>query len=100
MAQEAAQVVTVVVPSLLAKVVGDRRELEVGVDGASTVAGVLDRLAADYPVFDRRVRNELGEIRRYVNLYVDGDDIRGLDGTGTQLRPGQELLIIQSVAGG
>jgi sulfur-carrier protein len=100
MAQQETQVVTVVVPSLLAKVMDDRRELQVGLDGPATVAGVLDRLAADYPVFGRRVRNELGDIRRYVNLYVDGEDIRGLDGIGTQLRPGQELLIIQSVAGG
>lgn len=100
MAEEEARQVTVVVPSLLAKVLDDQRELQVGLEDPATVAGVLDRLAADYPVFGRRVRNELGDIRRYVNLYVDGEDIRGLDGTGTHLRPGQELLIIQSVAGG
>lgn len=100
MAEEEARAVTVVVPSLLAKVMDDQRELQVGLGDPATVAGVLDRLAADYPVFGRRVRNELGDIRRYVNLYVDGEDIRGLDGTGTHLRPGQELLIIQSVAGG
>jgi hypothetical protein len=35
-----------------------------------------------------------------VNLYVDGEDIRGLDGPATRIGPGQELLIIQSVAGG
>lgn len=100
MAEEEARAVTVVVPSLLAKVMDDQRELQVGLEEPATVAAVLDRLAADYPVFGRRVRNELGDIRRYVNLYVDGEDIRGLDGTGTHLRPGQELLIIQSVAGG
>ena len=92
--------VTVVVPSLLAKVTGDQRELRVPVEDGATVAQVLDRLAADYPVFDRRVRNELGAVRRYVNLYVDGEDIRGLDGPATRIGPGQELLIIQSVAGG
>jgi sulfur-carrier protein len=100
MPQEEAPAVIVVVPSLLAKVMDDRRELQVSLEEPATVGSVLDRLAADYPVFNRRVRNELGDIRRYVNLYVDGEDIRGLDGTGTQLRPGQELLIIQSVAGG
>ncbi|WP_336714812.1 MoaD/ThiS family protein [Arthrobacter sp. USHLN218] len=100
MAEEEARAVTVVVPSLLAKVMDDQRELQVGLEDPATVAGVLDRLAADYPVFGRRVRNELGDLRRYVNLYVDGEDIRVLDGTGTHLRPGQELLIIQSVAGG
>jgi sulfur-carrier protein len=97
---EAAPTVTVVVPALLARYTGDRRELEVPVQGPATVAALLDALAGSYPVFGRRVRNETGAIRRHVNCYLDGEDIRGLAGTQTKVRPGQELLIIQSVAGG
>ena len=51
-------VVTVVVPSLLAKVTGEQRELNVPASGPRSVAEILDELARDYPVFNRRVRNE------------------------------------------
>lgn len=96
----AAKAVTVVVPGLLAKVTGEQRELSVPASGPRSVGDILDDLARDYPVFDRRVRNETGAIRRYVNFYLDGEDIRSLDGPETLVAPGQELLIIQSVAGG
>jgi len=97
---EAAGNVTVVAPAVLARHTGDRRELEVPVQGAVTVADLLDVLARDFPVFGRRVRDDTGAIRRYVNCYLDGEDIRGLDGSGTRVQAGQELLLIQSVAGG
>ncbi len=96
----AEKTVTVVVPSLLAKVTGEQRELSVPASGPRSVAEILDDLAGDFPVFNRRVRNETGAIRRYVNLYLDGEDIRTLQGPATLVAPGQELLIIQSVAGG
>jgi molybdopterin converting factor small subunit len=97
---EAVPTVTVVVPAVLAEHTGDRRELEVPVQEPATVAQLLDAVARDFPVFGRRVRNETGAIRRYVNCYLDGEDIRTLAGTGTRVRPGQQLMIIKSVAGG
>ncbi|MCG2621891.1 MoaD/ThiS family protein [Arthrobacter sp. I2-34] len=97
---DAGGTVTVLVPAVLAQHTGDRRELTVQVPGTTTVAELLDVLARDYPIFGRRVRNEAGAIRRYVNCYLDGEDIRGLDGTGTRVQAGQQLLLIQSVAGG
>jgi|SRR4051794_40636821 molybdopterin synthase sulfur carrier subunit len=97
---EAAGSVTVVIPAVLARHTGDRRELKVQLQGAVTVAELLDVLARDFPVFGRRVRDDAGAIRRYVNCYLDGEDIRALDGSGTRVRAGQELLLIQSVAGG
>lgn len=92
--------ISVLIPALLAAHTGGRRTLEVPAEGSLPVAGILDALAADYPVFDRRVRDETGAVRRYVNLFIDGEDIRGLDGVATPVLPGQEVLIIQSVAGG
>lgn len=97
---DAAGTVIVLVPAVLAQHTGDRRELEIQVPGTTTVAELLDALARDYPIFGRRVRDEAGAIRRYVNCYLDGEDIRGLDGTGTRVQAGQQLLLIQSVAGG
>ena len=92
--------ITVLVPRTLMSVTGDRRRVNVPVAETTTVADVLDLLAAEYPIFDRRVRDETGTLRRYVNLYVDGEDVRRLSGVTTEVRPGQEIQIIQSVAGG
>ncbi|GAA1347541.1 MoaD/ThiS family protein [Arthrobacter roseus] len=92
--------VSVLIPALLAEHTGGQRNLQVITEGAASVGAVLEALAQDHPVFDRRVRDETGSVRRYVNVYIDGDDIRTLDGLRTPLHEGQELLIIQSVAGG
>lgn len=94
------QAVSVVLPPVLAALAGDRKLLHLPVPGATTVAAVLDVLGRDNPVLDRRIRDETGAVRRYVNLFVDGEDVRSLEGASTEIQPGQELFVIQSVAGG
>jgi molybdopterin synthase sulfur carrier subunit len=91
---------TVLMPRTLMSVAGEQRRIEVAPSDDDTVAALLDELAARYPIFDRRIRDETGAQRRYVNLYLDGEDIRRLDGLGTKIGTAQELQIIQSVAGG
>jgi molybdopterin synthase sulfur carrier subunit len=92
--------VTVVVPRLLADCTGGQRELSVPLGGPGTVGAVLDVVAAEHPVFDRRVRDETGALRRHVNVYVGGEDVRRLGGLATPVGPDDEVMIIQSVAGG
>lgn len=94
------ETVSVMLPPVLAALAGDSRVHQVSLPDGGTVGALLDALAAKYPVFGRRVRDETGAVRRYVNIFVDGEDIRGLDGASTAVRPGQELMIIQSIAGG
>ena len=90
--------VTVVLPQVLAEVAGGRTELAlVGVD---SVRAALDSLAGPYPILARRLRDETGRLRRYVNVYVDGEDVRRGAGLDTAVADGQEILVIQSVAGG
>jgi molybdopterin synthase sulfur carrier subunit len=91
---------TVLIPRTLMSVAGEQRRIEVAASDDDTVAALLDQVAARYPIFDRRIRDETGAQRRYVNLYLDGEDIRRLDGLETKLGTAQELQIIQSVAGG
>lgn len=64
------------------------------------MASLLDAVAAEYAVLGRRLRDETGALRRFVNVYVDGDEVRRLQGLDTEVQPGQEVLVIQSVAGG
>ena len=92
--------VTVLVPRLLAECTGGRRELSLALADRSTVAAVLDADAADHPVFDRRVRDETGALRRHVNVYVAGEDVRRLEGLATPVGRDDEVMVIQSVAGG
>jgi sulfur-carrier protein len=72
---------------------------ELSVDG-STVSEVLDALERDHPGFHERLFDERGEIRRFVNIYVGGEDIRFLKGVDTPLKEGEEVSIVPAVAGG
>jgi molybdopterin synthase sulfur carrier subunit len=86
-------------PSTLADLAGGRRDLVLS-PAPTTLAGLLDDLDEQLPAVARRIRDETGALRRYVNVYVDGDDARFLDGLGTVLRDGSLVEVIPSVAGG
>ncbi|GAB4098653.1 MoaD/ThiS family protein [Sinomonas halotolerans] len=92
--------VTVVVPSVLAAAAGGRSSLEVPAAEARTVGEALDAVGREYPILGRRLRNERGTLRRHVNAYVGGEDVRRLEGLATPVRDGQEVLVVQSIAGG
>jgi molybdopterin synthase sulfur carrier subunit len=92
--------VRLLVPRLLAECTGGQRELAVPLAGPGTVGAVLDSVAAEHPLFDRRVRDETGALRRHVNVYVDGEDVRRLQHLATPVAPDAEVFVIQSVAGG
>ncbi|MCU1511708.1 MAG: molybdopterin synthase sulfur carrier subunit [Arthrobacter sp.] len=92
--------ISVLLPSVLQPLAGGQSILTAPADGAVTVAGVLDAVTGGFPALSRRLRDETGKVRRYVNIYVNGNEIRRLQGLATEVSPGQELLIIQSVAGG
>jgi molybdopterin synthase sulfur carrier subunit len=96
----AATAVTVVLPSILQPLAGGQSVLTAPADGPLTVAKLLDSVTADFAVLARRLRDETGALRRFVNIYVDGDEVRRLQGLQTEVAPGQEVLVIQSVAGG
>jgi molybdopterin converting factor small subunit len=91
--------VQVLLPGVLASLAGGAKHLEVEPAG-STLAEVLDALAEEHPLLCRRIRDERGEVRRFVNVYVDGDDVRFLGGLTAAVRDGAEVQVLPSVAGG
>ena len=91
--------VSVVLPGVLADLAGGRRELEVDA-GGGTLADLLDALAGQHPLLGRRIRDEAGQLRRFVNVYVDGDDVRYEQGLATVLRDGTQVHVLPSIAGG
>jgi molybdopterin synthase sulfur carrier subunit len=67
---------------------------------ADTVGGIIEDLERQYPGLRERVLDNAGEIRRFINLYVNDEDIRFLDGAKTALKPGDQVSIVPAIAGG
>jgi len=68
-------------------------------DGA-TLDLLVANLEGTFPGIRDRMLDEAGQIRRFVNIYVNGDDVRFMDGLGTSLKDGDEVSIVPAVAGG
>jgi molybdopterin converting factor small subunit len=90
--------VALLIPGVLRTETGGAARLDIA--SAGTLRAVLDEVASRWPRLERRVRDEAGEIRRYVNVYVDGEDVRRLAGQDTPVLDRAEIQIIPSVAGG
>jgi molybdopterin synthase sulfur carrier subunit len=67
---------------------------------AATVLGLIEDLETRYPGIRGRLRDDSGDMRRFINLYVNGEDVRFRDGLQTGLKAGDELSIVPAVAGG
>ena len=89
--------VTVKIPAQLRAATGG--ETETVLDGA-TVQEVLDGLFARFDELRARISDEDGSLRRFVNVYLAGEDIRFLDGLQTPVADGAEITILPAVAGG
>jgi molybdopterin synthase sulfur carrier subunit len=74
-------------------------EAETVLDGA-TVQEVLDGLFNRFEELRARISDDDGSLRRFVNVYLSGEDIRFLDGLKTPVKDGSELTILPAVAGG
>ncbi|MHA7262918.1 MoaD/ThiS family protein [Arthrobacter sp. TMN-37] len=92
--------VTVLIPTLLRPLVEGRSEVVLPAEAPTTVGGVLDQLCGGRPALHRKIRDETGALRRYVNVYVEGEDVRRLRLLETPVEPGDTVMVIQSVAGG
>jgi molybdopterin synthase sulfur carrier subunit len=89
--------VRVNIPQALVNRTGNQRWVRVHGD---TVREVIDALDDEYPGLKFNVCFETGELRQFVNIFVQGDDVRGLQGLDTPVPPGATLYIIHSIAGG
>jgi MoaD family protein len=89
--------ITVKIPTQLRAVTGG--EAEATVDGAGTVGEVLDGLYERFDGLRDRIAVD-GDLRRFVNVYVEGEDIRFLEGLDTPVEDGDEVTILPAVAGG
>ena len=67
---------------------------------AGTVKDVIDGLEKRFPGIRNSVCDESGGLRRFINIYVDGEDVRFLDNLGTPAKDGAEIAIVPAISGG
>jgi sulfur-carrier protein len=88
---------TVRIPPVLRASVGGAKE--VSADGGN-VGAVLNALAAEHPATQSQLFGEGGDLNRYVNVYLNDEDVRVLDGLDTVVNEGDVLVILPAMAGG
>ncbi|MEM1238841.1 MAG: MoaD/ThiS family protein [Cyanobacteria bacterium P01_H01_bin.26] len=89
--------VKVLIPTPLQKFTNNEATIDISGDNIVTL---LDSLESQFPGIKARLCDDSGELRRFVNFYVNSEDIRFLDGKETALSDGDEVSIVPAVAGG
>ncbi len=89
--------VKVLIPTALQKFTDNQATLECNINN---LAELFDTLDQNFPGIKNRLCDESGQPRRFLNFYVNSEDIRFLEGTKTTLKDGDEISIVPAVAGG
>ncbi len=89
--------ISIRIPTPLRKLTGEQEVVQA--DG-STVGELLSSLDASFPGLKDRICDAQGNVRRFVNVYVNDEDIRFLEEQSTAVREGDELSIVPAIAGG
>jgi len=85
------------IPTPLRKLTNNEEVVEVS---AGTIGDAISELQTRYPGIKERLIDDSGTVRRFVNVYVNEEDIRFLDNQQTKLKDGDEISIIPAIAGG
>ena len=89
--------VVVRIPTPLRRMTNGAAQVEMD---SSNMGELVEKLDANYPGFKDRLIDENGELRYFVNLYLNGEDVRFLEGLATSVNSGDEVSIVPAVAGG
>ena len=89
--------VSVHIPTPLRKLTGSQAEVQIE---AASVGELVENLESAHAGIKEKLVDDSGDIRRYVNIYVNDEDIRFLDGKATELKEGDSVSIVPAIAGG
>ena len=89
--------INVRIPTPLRKVTQDKETVQVT---GATITEIVENLEKQYPGLKERLCDERGELRRFVNIYLNDEDIRFAQGKQTPVKDGDEISIIPAIAGG
>ncbi|MEX0785992.1 MAG: ubiquitin-like small modifier protein 1 [Dehalococcoidia bacterium] len=90
--------VTVRIPTPLRKLTNEQDIVSANESGS--LSELIDALEAQFPGLKERICDETGELRRFVNVYVNGEDVRFMSGIKTAIEADAEVSIVPAVAGG
>jgi len=90
--------ITIRIPTPLRKLTNEQDVIVANESG--TLGELIDALERDFPGLKERLCDETGELRRFVNIYLNGEDVRFLSGLATSIAAGAEVSIVPAVAGG
>lgn len=88
---------TISLPSLMKYYVDDLLEVQVA---GSTVSQAISDLTAHYPTIKTHIVDNQGKLRRYVNLFVNQENINNLDGLNTSIEESDKIILMPSISGG
>ncbi len=88
---------TLYVPTPLRKLTNGKSKVEFS---ASSVEDIIARADSEFPGFRDRVLDSDGEIKRFINVFINGVDVRTLQGKATPVRDGDEVSVVPAMAGG
>lgn len=89
--------IPIAIPTALRGFTGQQAQVLVS---GQTVGEALSDLTRQFPALERHLRNDKGELRSFVNVYLNEDDVRHLQKEATGVRAGDTLTIVPSIAGG
>ena len=89
--------VNVRIPTPLRKLTKDKDTVQAT---GGTIQDIIESLEKQYPGLKERLYDERGELRRFVNVYLNDEDIRFAQGKGTPVKDGDEISVIPAIAGG
>jgi molybdopterin synthase sulfur carrier subunit len=90
--------ITIRIPTPLRKLTNEQDVIVANESG--TLGQLIEALERDFPGLKERLCDETGELRRFVNIYLNGEDVRFLSGLATNIAAGAEVSIVPAVAGG
>ena len=89
--------IVVRIPTPLRKMTNGQAKVEVD---SAVLGDLVEKLDSEFPGFKDRLVDEEGELRYFVNIYLNGEDVRFMDGLKTATADGDEISIVPAVAGG
>jgi MoaD family protein len=92
--------IKILIPTPLQKFTNNEPTVEFDAGEGKTIGGILEDLESKYTGIKARLCGDDGKIRRFVNFYLNEEDIRFLDNENTQVNDGDEISIVPAVAGG
>ena len=96
------EIVYVRIPPPLRSITGQKNKIEINLSQFDdhNVRSILNYVDTQFPGFKEKIFNTSGELKQFVNIFINGEDARYLDGVETEVNSADEISIVPAVAGG